>query len=271
MTPRPSCEDSDATIGLTRLADRPDARVRLYCVPPSGAGPEFFLPWAPILPATIDPVAAEFPGRGTRTGEPSVTDVRRAAAGLAAVIAADLRRHRAPDGFYALFGHSFGSLLAFEAAHRLRRAHGTEPGLLAVSANPAPHRNGLRDYIARHLGDGVASLNSVMGWAEPVDGGTDPALARIVYTPFLADAVALLQHTHHDRPPLTVPISVFGGDDDPIVAPGLLDEWAAYTTAGTHVHLHPGGHHYLRSAFPGVISELTRDMLEAYRDVDPCS
>jgi surfactin synthase thioesterase subunit len=73
-----------------------------------------------------------------------------------------------------------------------------------------------------------------------VDGGADPALARVVYTPFLADAVALLQHTHHEGPPLTAPISVFGGDDDPIVAPELFEEWAGYTAAGTHVHLHPG-------------------------------
>lgn len=271
MTPRPACVDTDLAIGLIRLADRPAARVRLYCVPPSGAGPEFFRLWAPILPATIDPVAAEFPGRGARTGEPSITDVRRAAAGLADVIAVDLRRHPAPEGCYALFGHSFGSLLAFEAAQRLRGAHGTEPALLAVSATPAPHRNGLRDYIAQHLGNGLAALNSIMGWAQPVDSAADPALARTVYTPFLADAVALLQHTHQDGLPLTAPISVFGGDDDPIVAPELLGEWAAYTMAGTHVHLHPGGHHYLHTAFPDVIPELTRDLLEAYRNTDPHS
>lgn len=30
-----------------------------------------------------------------------------------------------------------------------------------------------------------------------------------------------------------------------------------------------GGHHYLRTAFPDVIPELTRDLLKAYRNVDP--
>ncbi|WP_055413840.1 MULTISPECIES: thioesterase II family protein [Streptomyces] len=163
---------------------------------------------------------------------------------------------------YAVFGHSFGALLAFEATHRLRADLRTEPDLLALSAVPPPNRAGLDDHIARNLGSGIAAITEIMGWEEP----TDDALTRTVYTPFLADAVALLQHARQIWPPLRAQLSVFGGNDDPMVDPESLHEWSACTTAGTRVHRYPGGHHYLRTRIPEVVAQLTQDLLAAYRN-----
>jgi surfactin synthase thioesterase subunit len=248
-------------VRLARLTDRETARIRLYCVPPSGTGSSFFLPWVTEFSELVDLVAAELPGRGARIEEPSITDVDWAAAGIADAIAADLGNRPAADGFYAVFGHSFGALLAFEATHRLRSAHGSEPGLLGISAIPPPHRPSLGDYIAANLGSGISAITGMMGWEQP----SDSVLTRAVYTPFLADAVALLQHPARERAPLPIPLSVLGGLADPIVDPGSLDEWSACTTADTRVHRYPGGHHYLRTQAGDVVGALTRDLLAAYR------
>ncbi|GAA0919445.1 MULTISPECIES: thioesterase II family protein [Streptomyces violaceusniger group] len=246
---------------LNRLTDRQTARIRLYCVPPSGTGSEFFLPWVATFSALFDLVAVDLPGRGTRTGEPSITDIGWAATGIAEAIAADLRHRPPADGFYAVFGHSFGALLAFEATHRLRSSSRTEPDLLALSAVPPPNRDGLDDHIAHNLGSGIAVITEIMGWEAPADD----ALARTVYTPFLADAVALLHHTRQEWPPLRARLSVFGGLDDPMVDPGTLHEWGACTTADARVHRFPGGHHYLRTQVAEVVGRLTDDLLAAYR------
>ncbi|MFJ9250841.1 thioesterase II family protein [Streptomyces sp. NPDC101776] len=251
------------TVRLTRLTDRPERRVLLYCVPPTGAGPEFFRPWVPLCAGFIDLTAAELPGRGARTGEPSITDIQVGAAALADAIAADLRRD--PDGLYALFGHSFGGLLAFETIRRLRRFHHTAPKLLAISASPAPQLNALRQYVATHLGSGIGTLATVMGWTDPVDGEWDPSLVETVYTPFLADALALLQHTHRDEPPLDTRIRAFGGRDDPIVPPESLTGWDVHSTTEVSVRPFPGGHHYLHTQLPAFLSQLTHDLLQACR------
>jgi len=50
---------------LVRLAHRPGAAVRLYCLPPGGSGPEFYEPWADLLPTTVEPYTFALPGRGT--------------------------------------------------------------------------------------------------------------------------------------------------------------------------------------------------------------
>ncbi|MFD7500777.1 thioesterase II family protein [Streptomyces sp. NPDC059850] len=247
---------------LNRLTERQTARIRLYCVPPSGTGSEFFLPWVAAFSELFDLAAVDLPGRGTRAVEPSITDVGWAATGIAEAIATDLSHRPPADGFYAVFGHSFGALLAYEATHRLRAVAHTEPDLLALSAVPPPSRDGLDDHIARNLGSGIAAITEVMGWEQPT---TDDALTRTVYTPFLADAVALLQHTRQPRPPLRARLSVFGGLDDPMVGPGTLHEWSTHTTADTRVHHFPGGHHYVRSQAPEVADRLTDDLLSAYR------
>ncbi|MFI0779466.1 thioesterase II family protein [Streptomyces sp. NPDC021212] len=247
---------------LNRLTDRQTARIRLYCVPPSGTGSEFFLPWVAAFSELFDLAAVDLPGRGTRAGEPSITDIGWAATGIAEAIAADLRHRPLADGFYAVFGHSFGALLAYEATHRLRSESRTEPDLLALSAVPPPNRDGLDAHIARNLGSGIAAITEVMGWEAP----TDDALTRTVYTPFLADAVALLQHTRQPWPPLRARLSVFGGLDDPMVDPESLHEWSACATADARVHRFPGGHHYLRTQVAEVAGRLTDDLLAAYRN-----
>ncbi|EFL20372.1 enantio-pyochelin biosynthetic protein PchC [Streptomyces himastatinicus ATCC 53653] len=249
------------TVELKRLTDRQTARIRLYCVPPSGTGSEFYLPWVAAFSELFDLVSVDLPGRGTRAGEPSITDIGWAATGIAEAIAADLRHRPPADGFYAVFGHSFGALLAFEATQRLRSASPTAPDLLALSALPPPDRDGLDAHIARNLGSGIAAITETMGWEQP----TDDTLTRTVYTPFLADAVALLQHTRQPWPPLGAPLSVFGGLDDPMVDPESLHEWSICTTADTRVHRFPGGHHYLRTQVAEVVAGLTDDLLAAYR------
>ena len=248
-------------VRLRPLTNRDAARIRVYGIPPSGTGSEFFLPWTAELPEHFELVAAELPGRGTRAGEPSITDVGWAADSAAGAIVADLRRRPLADGFYALFGHSFGALLAFEAAHRLRSASGTGPGLLALSAVPPPNRGGLGDRIASGLTSGVSAITELMGWEQPGDN----AVARAVFTPFLADAVAQLQHVPQAWPPLGARLSVFGGLDDPIVDPDTLDEWSAHTTAGARIHRYPGDHQYLRHQLADVVAHLTEDLLAAYR------
>jgi surfactin synthase thioesterase subunit len=48
-------------------------------------------------------------------------------------------------------------------------------------------------------------------------------------------------------PPLTVPLSVFGGADDTIVGPAALESWAGHAQHFLGLHLYRGDHFYLRT------------------------
>lgn len=246
---------------LIPLTHRPDATVRLYCLPPAGLGPSFYAHWAPLLAPGVDAYAIQLPGREALSGHPSLTDPREVVTALADEIA-DTDDDRA----FALFGHSLGSLLAYETTRRLVRTHQRRPALLALSALPAPHIRPLSSELAlylmghRALRDVISLLGQV-----PAKVREDPAALSLICTPLLADAVLALQHTHHDEPPLDIPFAVYGGAGDPLVAAEDLRAWGDLTTLPVTPRLFPGGHMYTGEQAPALTDRLSKDLFAATR------
>ena len=79
-------------------------RLRLFCLPHSGASASVYARWRRVLPDWLQVCPLELPGRGRRMDEPLQRDIKALAAQLADEISRDL------DGPYALFGHSLGGL-----------------------------------------------------------------------------------------------------------------------------------------------------------------
>jgi surfactin synthase thioesterase subunit len=119
---------------LVRFHTRPEAQLRLYCFPWSGAGASAYRSHAEAIPAEIEMVGIQFPGRGTRRAEPSRTELQPLATQIAEAIRADLD---ASPSRYAVLGHSYGSLLAYESIRLLQTA-GLFPELAIMSGSRAP-------------------------------------------------------------------------------------------------------------------------------------
>ncbi|MGW4025402.1 thioesterase II family protein [Streptomyces sp. NPDC005009] len=244
---------------LVPLAHRPGAAVRLYCLPPGGAGPEFYRPWAGLLPATVEPYTFALPGRGTRRNEPSPTDPSALTAALASLTgdATDPRP-------FALFGHSFGALLAHETARRLRRTARREPALVALSAFPAPHERDFERLLATLVTSGLDQFTDLVG-PLPAELLENPVTVARLCTPHLADLVLALQYRHHDEPPLQVPLALYGGESDPLVPPGCLESWNDLFTTPTTPHMFAGRHTYPLHQAPALVQQLTKDLQRAIR------
>lgn len=99
---------------------------RVYCFAPAGEDSRAFLPWQDELGDEAELVAVCPPGRAHRAREPRPS-LEEFAQGAAAAILARARDSGRGDGDgngngrpVYLFGHSLGSLVAFETARRLR-------------------------------------------------------------------------------------------------------------------------------------------------------
>ncbi|MEU4895147.1 amino acid adenylation domain-containing protein [Streptomyces sp. NPDC044780] len=212
----------------------------LFCLPHAGGGASAYRDWRALAPADVEVVPVHLPGRETRLMEPARRDARELAEELADVLPAFADRP------FGLFGHSMGALLAFELSHALT-ARGHRPRALFVSGLDAPHRRALPARPAHTLDD--EALRSALRGLDgtPPDVLDSPELLQTLLPVLRADAAVTETYTCPPRPPLTVPVTVCTGRDDPTLDPERTAAWAELSSAPVVFETFPGGHFYLRA------------------------
>ena len=118
---------------ITCTAPRENPKLRLICFPHAGASGYEFLKWSKRL--ADDNVEVHFitpPGRGQRIGDALVDDMGDVVDCIVGEIKILL------DTPLVFFGHSLGSLVAYETTCKLRELGYPLPWLLAVSSEAAP-------------------------------------------------------------------------------------------------------------------------------------
>ncbi|QTT77108.1 type I polyketide synthase [Streptomyces mobaraensis NBRC 13819 = DSM 40847] len=239
------------------LARREDVALRLFVFPHAGGGPQTFRTWPAGLPDDVETVSYTLPGRGRRQDEPPYQDWPSLVADLVRWV--ELHDDGAP---FALFGHSFGALLAFDVCRELIRADGRRPSALLLSAHRAPHLP--PDTVKHSLPEDVFT-GHVRDWGlVPEDLLADEEVLRLLLPPLRADL--RLDETYPCRTGdgtgvrLDVPCAVYGGTADPTVDAAELHAWRAHFTDDTpfDVELLPGGHFYLRDSEAALLAGVTR-------------
>ncbi|ACU70023.1 Oleoyl-(acyl-carrier-protein) hydrolase [Catenulispora acidiphila DSM 44928] len=143
-TPSAPSAPSDTTADQARWLrhlNRRTGGIRLFCLPDVGAGATTFRGWPELLGPGVEVTAVQLPGREDRIRDRAHESLDELLDELVPVLA------DAVDGPYALFGHSMGALIAFEAARRLVAQGAPAPLHLFASAHGAPHA----PYRARYV------------------------------------------------------------------------------------------------------------------------
>ncbi|WP_346345455.1 alpha/beta fold hydrolase [Streptomyces sp. SID5643] len=233
----PGSTDAD-DLWLRRFRPVADPALRLVCLPHAGGSASAFLPLTRLLPESVEVLAVQYPGRQDRRLEPFVDTVDALVAHIVAALPPWLDRP------VALFGHSLGSLVAFETARHLeQQAPEAEVAHLFVSGRVAPTVP-LRTTM--HL---VSDDKLVARLAELQ--GTDPRVLadqevlRLALPAIRNDYRAADNYTWRPGAPLACPITVLTGSEDPHVPADGARAWHQLTTGATAFHSFPGGHFYL--------------------------
>lgn len=233
---------------------KPDARLRLFCFPFAGGGASVYRDWAKDFPPDIDICPVQYPGRETRIREKLFTNIEQlvdaAATGLAPYF----------DRPYCFFGHSMGSLVAYELANHLYKQGGAGPVRLFASGYRAPHlpyRSSLRHDLPPD--EFISALRSLDG--TPKEAIDSPELMAFLLPIIRADCQICDLYNYQTRSPLNCPITVYGGMDDVDAEPDALLAWKELTQGTFDMKVFPGGHFFLQTCRQEFLSTLTADIL----------
>ena len=213
---------------------KPGAAMDLFCLNYAGGSTAVFREWNRLFPDWISVRPVEFPGRGTRMGEPLISDP----VDLGTLLTREMDVHiRRP---FAIFGHSLGAALGYRIAlhfqnHRPALAFFPSGRHSPTTSDPAIRRAHLPDD---ELLQAVRDLNGSP--AEVLDNRELMAfLLPIIRADFaLSEAI----RAERDARMLTCPIHVFGSKDDVEVPVASLAEWQVVAHGDFSQTLLPGDH-----------------------------
>lgn len=218
----------------------PSARLRLVCFPHAGGGASSFVPWARLLaPEGIEVVALRLPGREARLRETPPEDLSTLVAGIDDALTPSTTP-------VAWWGHSSGARIAFELARRRHANGGPLPGHLIVSGAPAPDVRRTTPTLHRIVDDGTFLQAVAHAYGGVPEAVLQNAELRALVAPALrADLRLHERYVFVEGEPLPIPITAWGGTDDPSVSEDWVRRWARHTSRTFEWAMMPGDHFFV--------------------------
>jgi len=233
-----------------RPIERP--ALRLFCLPHSGGSPALFRQWHQALPASVELLAVQLPGRGIRFREAPYWHITPLLEALLDALRPQL------DVPFAFFGHSLGALLAFEVAHALH-SEGLQPRVLFVSSSHAPQLlptgEMLHTLPRQEL---VSALQRING--TPSEVFAEKELLDLILPSLRADMAVYETYSYQARAPLRYPIIACGGLEDSRVTPPQLEAWREQAAGRFEIHFFAGDHFYLNGVRPQLMEIIGREL-----------
>ncbi|SFJ55839.1 Surfactin synthase thioesterase subunit [Paenibacillus sp. UNC496MF] len=235
-----------------------ERKIRLYCFPFAGGTAQMYHSWAAHVNAAIELVPIELSGRGRRFPQPLFTHL--------ADIVEDVRSLLQPEidqKPYMLFGHSMGSLIAYELAKKVMQHGNQGPLHIFFSGRSSPNQS--TDTNRSRLPDEELKKEIIQFGGTPKELLDDPGFIRMFLPIIRADMKAVETYpTEEEITPLPCNISIFNGKQDHLVT--HLEKWKPYTTKEIEYRFFEGGHFYLLDHTREVVDAINQKALEFYNE-----
>ncbi|HEU5276253.1 MAG TPA: SDR family NAD(P)-dependent oxidoreductase [Xanthobacteraceae bacterium] len=240
------------------IAPRPNprAKARLFCFPFAGGGLASFRSWPELLGDSVEVVAVEPPGRGTRVHETPVDDLKTFVDCLLPEMVDWLDR---PAAF---FGHCLGGLTMVATLCALPKTSAQFIKYSFPCGVRPPHllkrRGGFEDELVYNMMLHTGFDVRIPPYAQPEEIFTDiirqfetptadrmleiPKLRKILLPTIRAEFGMAYNYQYRPIQPFPFPISSFVGNLDPWVSAEDSAGWRELTSVGFTNHVRQGSH-----------------------------
>lgn len=228
--------DSQAWLTSPRPVDEPVAR--LFCFPYAGGSAQTFKPWAELIPDPVEIQALQLPGRPGRMNETPIDSLEPLIESIVEAI------EPLTDVPYAFYGHSMGSLIAFETTKRLADEFRTQPDKLFVAARRAPHLVSRDQTLHEQPLDKVRSFLKSLR-AVPNEILANDELMQLLWPALRADLKLDGLYAYTPGPGVPCPVIAFTGQDDEYVSRPEISGWSMHAGGEFELHVIPGDHFFM--------------------------
>ena len=227
----------------------------LFCLPHAGASSSSYLMWKRLLPHHVVVRPVELAGRGKRIYEPLYGSIAEAVNDLYAQISEELEI--AP---YAFFGHSMGTLLAYELVRTIKHHQRREPVHVFFSGRVPPFVP--NDCEWTHTLPDAEFIQRVCDM-----GGTNPAvfedkdLLEVILPVLRADYGIIERYCHQGEIVMfDCQMAILHGRHDAYAEKTMMQRWQECARKGYTFHEFDGDHFFIQP-FKAEITELIQRTL----------
>jgi len=223
---------------MVNYQDNDGAKIRLICFANAGGGPSMFRQWHSFLNDDVDVWAAAYPGRDTLSGELFAKTM----SGLISYYISDLSIFSGAK--IVFYGHSFGALVAYMLAMKLRDL-GFLIDVLCVGARRSPMmppREKLKFYSDKKLIDQLSTFGGIPDILLEDDDMLNYFLPHIRNDLELNEETVSLSNAKLD-----MPIVAFSSPADLLVLPKEIRAWGECTHASFENISLSGGHFFIKN------------------------
>lgn len=213
----------------------------LFCLPYAGGSESIYYKWKNHLHTSIQVVPIELKGRGKRFNEFFYESLEEAVDDIFENI-----KEKIVDDDFAIYGHSMGSLLAYELYYKIYNENGKMPKHMFFSGYKAPSI--LRKEKQIYLLPDEEFIKEVIEL-----GGTTQEVAENdellkLFTPILrSDFKMLEKYLYKEKEDkIQCDISILNGKEDDITLEELL-EWKNHGDKGFKVYNFEGNHFFINT------------------------
>ncbi len=231
--------------------------MKLFCIPYAGGSAAYYTKWKKHLHSSIKLCPLELASRGRRYGEPLYKDLNDVIEDLYQQIQLELKNNEP----YALFGHSMGSLLAYELGVKIKEMYG-EPVHYFASAGVAPHA---RKKSFRHKLPQEEFINLMLNYE-----GTPKKFFQYkelieLYIPTLRNDVRLVEEYDFDKGRLiqqfNCPVTALYGNEDKLIPAYIVEEWRKITSNELKVITFEGGHFFIHDNIKSIVDLINKTLI----------
>ncbi|SDC52060.1 thioesterase II family protein [Shouchella lonarensis] len=228
----------------------------LFCLPYAGGSGSIYFKWRSHLHHSIRLIPIELKGRGRRSDENLYKNVQEAVNDIF-----ENNREEIENNPYAIYGHSMGSILAYELYYKVSNLNLRKPTHIFFSGYSAPNVTRVGEKL--HTLSDSDFIDKVIGLGgTPQELMDNQELMQLV-TPMIRSDFKMIENYVYEKKANKIEcnISILNGKQDTIALEKLL-VWKDHTCKGFKMYHLEGDHFFLNHNMERIVSIINETIVE---------